>query len=283
MNGSLFRNLAFDYIAGDSTRLRCPNDTGWRQLPCWVLVAPEGHGIHIEARAQGRRFCRADQAVLTPPNLPHRFVARSPGDCISHWSHVRFTLAGSLDVADFLEPPLIIDSAAAGRIKRINVELAELVKQETTPSIRCAGRRLELGAALLSLICSVSREKNVSGLCSPRLDRIRELLIYIDRHLHEPLDRDALAERAGISPARFHVVFERVVGMPPMSFVKGQRMKKAQVLLSETPRKIKDIGNEVGYPDAYTFSRAFRSTVGVSPTMYRVLSQRRIAPSPTGA
>jgi AraC-like DNA-binding protein len=274
MQNTFWSNLSFDHVEGDITPVKSPGDTGWRQLPYWVIVVPVDGGSSIDTHGHGKLFCKAGHAVLCPPNLPHRFSSPAGQDYISYWSHIRFTLPGAIDVADFLETPLIVPPPASDRIGQINAELADLTKKNLKTSLKFAGRYLELGFTLFSIICSVSREKDESCLFSPKAGRIRELLLFIDRHLHEELDRDRLAERFGLSPARFHVVFQQIVGMGPMGFIKRQRMKKAQVLLAETQRSIKAIGESVGYTDAYTFSRAFKNTVGISPQNYRIRSRK---------
>jgi AraC-like DNA-binding protein len=46
-------------------------------------------------------------------------------------------------------------------------------------------------------------------------------------------------------------------------------MNKAQQLLANTDMNLQDIARQVGYDDPYTFSRAFKNTIGISPQFYR--------------
>jgi AraC-like DNA-binding protein len=273
MGDTLLRDLKFEYVEGNCTPVKTPHSTGWRQMPYWVIVVPVHSGVFVETHEHGKLFCKAGNAILTIPNMLHCFSCNS-SDYISHWSHVRFTLPGDIDAADFLDVPLIVGPPVSNQINRINTEMAEWKKKSENASIRLASKKLELGFTLLSTICSVSQEKSGLSLLSSGVERIRDLLVFIDRHLHEELDRDDLAQRAGLSAARFHVVFEEIVGVPPMNFVKRQRMKKAQILLAETQRSVKENGDQVGYLDAYTFSRAFKNTVGISPKRYRERSRK---------
>jgi AraC-like DNA-binding protein len=274
MEAMLIQNLRFDYVEGGSTPVKSPHTTGWRQFPCWVIVAPAGNGVYVETHRHGKLFCKAGDAVLVTPNLAHCFSVKNRGNYISHWCHAHFTLPGDIDVADFLETPLIVGPPISRQIKQINAEMALLKNIDQRNSIKLASRHLELGFSLLAKIGKISREKSGQMLFGPGVERIRELLIYIDQHLHEELERNALADWAGLSAARFHVVFGEVVGLSPMNFVKRQRMKKAQVLLSETHQNINHICRSVGYPDPYTFSRAFKNTVGISPRTYRERSKK---------
>lgn len=262
----IWKNIKFDYKSGGSTPICFPHDTGRRQLPCWVIVAPSGGTVHVEISRHGKMSHGEGHAVLVPPNLPHRFWIES-GNYISHWCHVRFTLEGQIDIAEFLDTPLLAIGPAAQKIRKIIRRLVLLHQQ--MPSLYTTVQILEQGFALLKIIGAISTEKPGPNLLSPDAARIRELVRFIEDHLPTALDRDQLARRCGLSPARFHVLFQQIVGYPPMIFVRRQRMQRAQFLLSQTSQSIKAIAGQVGYPDPYTFSRAFKNTIGTAPLEYR--------------
>ncbi len=270
MPDSFLSNMSFHYLMGGITPVYHPSDTNWRQLPCWVLVVPIGGRVELETHIHGRMSFKAGCAAIIPPNLVHRFRTISNSNYISQWSHVNFPLPGGMDAADLLETPLVTNAEVGQRIGRINCDLANLKLADPATPLSVASRYLELGFGLLTAICGVSKEKNSLNLLSPAADRIRRLLLFVEEHLNSPLDRDRLAERCNLSPARFHVVFHEVVGVPPMVFVKQQRMKKAQFLLAKTTLPIKLIGEKVGFSDPYIFSRAFKTTTGISPKTYRI-------------
>lgn len=273
MLNSFLINTGFRYIIGGITPVYYPTDTNWRQLPCWVIVVPKGGKTELETHIHGRMSCDAGCAAVIPPNLVHRFRTYPDTNFISQWSHVGFFLPGGMDVADFLDTPLLTSPKVGKRIAQINCDLWKLMQSGPANPLTITGRYLELGFGLLSAICTISKEKHNRTLLAPEAERIRGLLIFIEQQLHGRLDRDDLARRCNLSPARFHVVFQEVVGQPPMEFVKQQRMKKAQFLLSETQLPIKLIAGKVGYSDPYTFSRAFKNTVKVSPRHYRDRTQ----------
>ena len=54
------------------------------------------------------------------------------------------------------------------------------------------------------------------------------------------------------------------------------RMEKAGSLLTETKSPINVIAMEVGYSDSLSFSKAFRSRYGMSPTEFREKRPRLI-------
>lgn len=63
--------------------------------------------------------------------------------------------------------------------------------------------------------------------------RIRQMMMYIQSHLAEPLSLDTLASMAGLSPAHFHKIFTRVVREPLNAYVTRLRMEKHEGCLLE--------------------------------------------------
>jgi len=238
-------------------------------MPCWITVVPTGGRILVKTEKHGILSCEEGCAAITQPNLRHVFRFIPHGNFVIYWNHVLFPLPGGMDTADLLDTPLVTTAGIGRRIARLNRDLAKLRSVPAANPLAASGRFLELGFGLLSILCGISREKSGRNLLSTEAGRIRDLLVFIDENLHTPLDRDRLAERCGLSPARFHVVFHQIVGVSPMTFVTQQRMKKAQFLLAETTLPIKQIGDKVGYADPYIFSRAFKNTTGVCPKFYQ--------------
>ncbi|GAA3596265.1 AraC family transcriptional regulator [Klugiella xanthotipulae] len=94
------------------------------------------------------------------------------------------------------------------------------------------------------------------------------VLDHIYEHLDEPLDLIRLARIAGMSPRHWHRVFTAAFGESLASLVKRVRIQRALTLLTgELP--IRRIASVCGYPDVSSFTRAFRSAVGVTPAAYR--------------
>ncbi|MMZ70335.1 Bifunctional transcriptional activator/DNA repair enzyme AdaA [compost metagenome] len=58
-------------------------------------------------------------------------------------------------------------------------------------------------------------------------------------------------------------------------YITHTRMKAAADLLLQTPRKVYQIAESVGYKDAKYFIRLFRKEFGTSPEEYRHLSAIR--------
>lgn len=99
-----------------------------------------------------------------------------------------------------------------------------------------------------------------------RMLRARDAM---DRAYAEPLDVPALARIAHVSEAHFTRTFRATFGETPHRYLQRRRIERAMFLLRETARSATDICYEVGFASLGTFSRTFRTIVGVSPREYR--------------
>jgi transcriptional regulator GlxA family with amidase domain len=55
----------------------------------------------------------------------------------------------------------------------------------------------------------------------------------------------------------------------PLNYLRSVRMQKAMGALGESQRSLEQIAQEVGYQDAFSFSKVFKRTVGVAPRDFR--------------
>lgn len=107
---------------------------------------------------------------------------------------------------------------------------------------------------------------------SPREDQNRRLLRArdaIDRDYAEPLDVPALARVALMSPSHFTRSFRGAFGETPHRYLQRRRIERAMARLRSPSATVTRVAEEVGFDSLGTFSRTFRSIVGVSPAEYR--------------
>ena len=92
---------------------------------------------------------------------------------------------------------------------------------------------------------------------------------YLTAHFREEVDLGELAERFGFSSAYLSRSYAKEKGESPMKTLTRLRMQEAKRLLATTTEPIARVGELVGYPDQFYFSRTFRKEVGENPTAYR--------------
>jgi len=78
-----------------------------------------------------------------------------------------------------------------------------------------------------------------------------------------------LASHAGLSRTSLAERFRKRMGNTPLNYLRTVRMQKAMGVLSGSERSLEQIAQEVGYQDAFSFSKVFKRTVGVAPREFR--------------
>ena len=100
------------------------------------------------------------------------------------------------------------------------------------------------------------------GLSDLRLGKAIE---GMHNHPETSWSLEQLAQRAGMSRARFAAYFRHVVGMTPFDYLTNWRLGVAQAMLRKG-NSLKLTASEVGYANATALTRVFSQRVGVSPS-----------------
>ena len=159
-----------------------------------------------------------------------------------------------------------------GRPRRIDDSAEALEAFESLHAIR---RRQAPGDADRALVAA---ERVLVALFHRRVDAearpatgsaVERVLAHCERHYDEALDFRALARRYAMSYSSLRQQLRRVTGLPPGQYLTRLRCEAACRLLQETDRPVAEIGQRVGIPDPFTFSRAFKRCIGMSPSAYK--------------
>ncbi len=99
--------------------------------------------------------------------------------------------------------------------------------------------------------------------------RVSAVLARIDREFMQDLRIADLAEGVGMSASHLQARFREAVGMSPHQYLIQQRMRAARHRLVTTSDPIKQIADEVGYPNTEHFCRAFKKHSGHTAASFR--------------
>jgi AraC-like DNA-binding protein len=64
-------------------------------------------------------------------------------------------------------------------------------------------------------------------------------------------------------------LFNQTFGMSPIQYHQLMRIEKAREMIQFTDEPLKRIAELIGFPDIYSFSKAFKKIEGVNPSFYR--------------
>lgn len=101
-------------------------------------------------------------------------------------------------------------------------------------------------------------------------DRYYKVLTYIDSHLSESLSVEHLSDVAHLSKYHFHRQFSALFDLSISFYIKQLRIKRAAYqLVFRQEIKVIDIALVSGYESSEAFSRAFKGSMGQSPSSFR--------------
>jgi len=109
----------------------------------------------------------------------------------------------------------------------------------------------------------------LTGLTDPRLGKAIECM---HKHPETSWSLEGLAQRAGMSRARFAAYFREVTGITPFDYLTNWRLGVAQTMLRKG-NSLKLIASAVGYANATALTRVFTQRVGMSPSEWLAQGQ----------
>ena len=120
--------------------------------------------------------------------------------------------------------------------------------------------------AYMQSVSSVAENVTVE---SPTLDRVADILGYIDKHFAEPINLVALSERFYISEFYLCRLFKEYTGRTILSYITTLRIRQSKKLLETTDLPISRIARLCGFGSVSAFGKAFKPAVGMTPREYR--------------
>jgi len=128
------------------------------------------------------------------------------------------------------------------------------------------GNRLRRQARLFDLLAALTDSELFRSADHAAIYKgVRLLISEWDRN--EKMER--YAEVCRISESGFYRHFKEWAGVSPNEYRTNMRIAAAKSMLRNSAISIREIAEQVGFPDPYYFSRCFRRLVGMSPRAYR--------------
>ena len=79
-----------------------------------------------------------------------------------------------------------------------------------------------------------------------------------------------MAQKAALSPSRFHSVYKTMFGTTPIRDVLEAKIDYAKILLlADDFLSIQDVTDKLGYKSPYYFITQFKAVTGMTPGVYR--------------
>lgn len=225
----------------------------WHSHDAWELVYCTGGTGTFHFEGGSTIEYRQGQIVAIPP----------------HERHANFSNEGFTNLHIRMEDPAFpyrsafrVDDDAQGHLKNAFAEakyylLADVQKRELVL------------AALGDLICSYMIVYRSNNEFSKPVEQIRSLII--DNYARCDFALDEAIRAMPFHYDYLRKLFKKEMGVTPLEYMTGLRMKKAEIMLStmwSADYSVAEIGELCGYEDALYFSRVFKKRFGCSPTAF---------------
>jgi transcriptional regulator GlxA family with amidase domain len=187
----------------------------------------------------------------------------------THWAAAETLKARYPDIR--VEPALIFIQdgniwTSAGASAGIDLALA-LVQQDLGHQIA-----MQVARALVVYLKRAGGQSQYSAplaaQCAADPD-FAELHSWVREHMHEDLDLEALAERAGVSTRTLERRCVSKLGQTPLKVLETMRLETARLALEDPSSSLKEIARRTGFGDQQRLRRAFQRRFGVTPAEYR--------------
>ncbi len=101
------------------------------------------------------------------------------------------------------------------------------------------------------------------------IESFQAAIDYMERHLTEQMDIEAIAGQAALSPFYYQRIFGALCGMTVGEYIRGRRMTLAAQRLAATDDKVIDVALQYGYDSPDSFAKAFQRFHGITPSQAR--------------
>ena len=119
-----------------------------------------------------------------------------------------------------------------------------------------------------------SRDLQAANERGADFSQVAEAVRRIQTRYDERLRVSELARRAGLSQYQFEQRMRRIFRITAGQLIQKVRIDAALHKLRESDASVAQIASACGYSDQSAFTRAFRQTVGYSPSEYRATAPR---------
>ena len=211
--------------------------------------------------------------VFVGSRLSHAITARSEDTVFlliefgPTFTHNRFE--GIAALAPY-EP--ILNQATHPEMEGILPLLEEIVAERRTPAeeseLIVVGDISKAAAYLCRALAPREKDAPETGPAAKRRMSAEQVIDFITYHYMEELTVNEVAARMGYSVCSFCRIVKKEFGKSFHVLLNEERIKKACSLLYDTDLPIYRIAREVGFSEAKSFCRVFKSIKGCTPSAY---------------
>jgi AraC-like DNA-binding protein len=224
-----------------------------------IVLISAGRGRLQYGHAKAVIEISAGTVMLLMPGVWHRYTPDEQVGWIEHWIECRGSAFDFAAQAGLLgTDPVFRSNSDIDDVFEAIHRLARADAHANQPVLAT------LGLQLLALMA-----KNVVSPANSNAFLIQRVTRRMLSRCTDPESPESLARELGLSYSHFRQMFKEHTGSSPKRYQVLIRLQRAQDLLANTDKSLKEIAMILGFSSPFHFSRQFSEIFGTSPREWR--------------
>lgn len=224
----------------------------------------EGQGVFINSKILHRYFSQGNAIVPNFVLMPYFIAAQ---DSLIYQKYVLPIMASPMDYQIFsqdipwqAEVLSLMREMMAAQEKASDVELVNSYLIQKIWHILYQNTDIE----------HMGKKENYSASSQARLQLMMQ---YIHQKSAYNISLSDIADQAKVSKSTALNLFQRYLGISPVTYLVNYRLQEAAKLLESTEKKVTVISKDTGFDSVDYFCKAFKKYYKLTPTEYRKKAQ----------
>lgn len=224
----------------------------------------EGQGVFINSKILHRYFSQGNAIVPNFVLMPYFIAAQ---DSLIYQKYVLPIMASPMDYQIFsqdipwqAQALSLMREITAAQEKASDVELVNSYLIQKIWHILYQNTDIE----------HMGKKENYSASSQARLQLMMQ---YIHQKSAYNISLSDIADQAKVSKSTALNLFQRYLGISPVTYLVNYRLQEAAKLLASTEKKVTVISKDTGFDNVDYFCKAFKKYYKLTPTEYRKKAQ----------
>ena len=199
--------------------------------------------------------------IVVPPNVKTIYFHKDGDPIKVYYAHFTGNYANAFLEGNGISPEGCIRNLSPSSILANNFQslLDEMKNPPDSQAIQRTAAKLILTLTELSQQATQAEHRR----------RLKRSFEYLHQNFTQSFSKSELAKLEGLGISQFNLLFHQITGQTPSQYVTRLRMNLACQLLPNVNYSIGDVAKLCGYDDMFYFSRVFKQSCGISPSLYR--------------
>lgn len=224
----------------------------------------EGQGVFINSKILHRYFSQGNAIVPNFVLMPYFIAAQ---DSLIYQKYVLPIMASPMDYQ-------IFSSDIPWQAQALSLMREMMVAQENASDVELVNSYLiqKIWHILYQNtdVEHMGKKENYSASSQARLQLMMQ---YIHQKFAYNISLSDIADQAKVSKSTALNLFQRYLGISPVTYLVNYRLQEAAKLLASTEKKVTVISKDTGFDSVDYFCKAFKKYYKLTPTEYRKKAQ----------